>query len=126
MVYYWIKILHISTVSFNIAFFVIRFYWMLAHPRLVEKRLVRGLSQFNDTLLLIAGLSMAVMSRQYPLEMPWLTAKLIGLVVYIVFGSLALKRARTRERRILFGVLALITVAYILSIALYRTPTPWS
>ena len=125
MLYYWVKIIHIDTVIFNIGFFILRFYWMLYYPYLVNKTWVRAVSQVNDTLLLVAGITMAVMSRQYPLEMPWLTAKLIGLLLYIVLGSYALKRAKNRSMRILCGVLATVTVGYIVSVALSQTPYSW-
>lgn len=125
MTYYWIRQLHIATVVFTVAFFALRYYWMLHHPRLLQTAWTRYLSVFNDTLLLIAGISLAAMSGQYPLQSPWLSAKLVALVVYIILGSLALKRGRTRRSRATFGILALACVGYIIWVALTRTPTPW-
>ena len=126
MTYYWIRQLHIATVVFNICFFSLRFYWMLYHPALVQKRWVRRLSQFNDTMLLTAGIAMAVMSRQYPFDTPWLTAKLLVLVLYILLGTMALRLGKTRRQRIFYGVLALLSAGYIVSVALSRTPASWS
>ena len=40
------------------------------------------------------------MLHQYPATHAWLTAKVIGLLAYIVLGSLALKRGRTKAIRI--------------------------
>lgn len=125
MTYYWIKILHISAVAFTIVFFTLRLYWIQRHPHLVRRIWVRALAQINDTLLLIAGIALAVMSRQYPLEMPWLTAKLIALVVYIILGSLALRWAKRWRLSALFGTLALICVGYIVLVAYSRSATPW-
>lgn len=126
MTYYWIKQLHIATVVFTVAFFTLRYFWMLQHPNPVQKAWARYLSVFNDTLLLIAGISLAVMSSQYPLQSSWLSAKLAALLVYIILGSLALKRGRTRSSRALFGILALACVGYIIWVALTRSPIPWS
>ena len=126
MTYYWIRQLHIATVVFNICFFSLRFYWMLHHPALVQKRWVRRLSLFNDTLLLTAGISMAVMSRQYPFDAPWLTAKLLVLILYILLGTMALRLGRSRRERIVYGLLALLSAGYIVSVALSRTPASWS
>lgn len=125
MLYYWVKVAHIATVSFTIPFFALRFYWMLRHPHLVQEPLVRYISVCNDILLLAAGITLAVMSHQYPFQAPWLTAKLIGLLIYIVLGALALKRAKSRTMRIYFGILALLCVGYIVSVALSRTPASW-
>ncbi len=126
MTYYWIRQLHIATVVFNICFFSLRFYWMLYHPALVQKRWVRRLSQFNDTLLLTAGISMAVMSHQYPFDAPWLTTKLLVLLLYIILGTMALRGGRTRRSRTVYGLLAFLSVGYIVSVALSRTPASWS
>jgi len=125
MTYYWIRQLHIATVIFTITFFALRYYWMLFRPHLSKQRWVRVLSVVNDTTLLCAGIAMAVMSQQYPLQAPWLTAKLIGLLAYIVLGTLALKRAKSRPIRIVTGGLALVSAGYIVSVALTRNPAPW-
>jgi len=125
MSYYTIKIVHLATIAFNIGFFSLRFYWMLKKPRWVQLSWVRGLSQLNDTILLAAGISLAVMSHQYPFTHHWLTAKLLALVVYIIAGSLALKWAKTKSARVFFGIVAFVTIGYILSVALTRTPSSW-
>ncbi len=125
MIYYWIKILHVSTVIFTISFFALRFAWMLNRSPLFNHRWVRLLSQTNDSLLLAAGIALAIMSRQYPFVAPWLTAKLVALLIYIVLGMFAFKWAKSRRRRIFFGLAALLTVNYIVAVALTRTPQPW-
>ena len=125
MSYYWIKVIHVSTVVFTAGFFALRFYWMLSFPHLLTRAWIRILSVSNDTLLLIAGITLAIKSHQYPFQASWLTAKLIALVLYIILGSLALKRAETRRARGICGILALICVGYIIAVALNRTPTPW-
>ena len=126
MTYYWIRLIHITTVVFTTVFFALRFYWMLFRPHLLERSWGRVLSVSNDTLLLIAGITLAIRSQQDPFEATWLTAKLAALLFYIVLGSLALKRGRTRQARTVYGILALICVSYIIAVALSRTPTPWS
>jgi uncharacterized membrane protein SirB2 len=62
------------------------------------------------------------MSGQYPFVYGWLTAKLFGLLAYIVLGAMALRRGRTREIRIRAFVLALLAYAYIVGVALTRNP----
>ncbi|MCP5409995.1 MAG: SirB2 family protein [Chromatiaceae bacterium] len=125
MTYYWIRQLHIATVVFSVAFFALRYYWMLIHSQREKQRWVRIISVINDTTLLGAGISLAIITQQYPLAAPWLSAKLVGLLAYIILGTLALKRAKTRSVRIFTGLLALLSAGYIISVALTRTPTPW-
>jgi uncharacterized membrane protein SirB2 len=52
----------------------------------------------------------------------WLTAKLILLVVYIVLGTIALKRGRTRKVRLLSFVGALAVYGSIIAIARLHHP----
>lgn len=86
------------------------------HPAL------RYLSYAIDLVLLGAGLSLVALLRGAPLATAWLLAKLVLLAVYIVLGSLALKRGRTpRARRLaLLGAVALYL--FIVSIARAHDP----
>ena len=86
------------------------------------RRLTRIVPHVIDSLLLGSALSMALLSSQYPFVQAWLTAKFIGLLVYIVCGSFALKRGRTPGVRAAFFGLALLAYAYIVSVALTKQP----
>jgi uncharacterized membrane protein SirB2 len=74
-----------------------------------------------DTLLLAAAIGMLVVARMDPLQHPWLLAKIGGLLAYIVFGTLALKRAKTRAGRNTAFVAALMAFAYVVSAALSKS-----
>jgi uncharacterized membrane protein SirB2 len=52
----------------------------------------------------------------------WLTAKVVGLIGYIVLGSIALKRGRTRHTRVAAFAAALVMFAYIVSVAITKSP----
>jgi uncharacterized membrane protein SirB2 len=62
------------------------------------------------------------MSGQYPFVDAWLTAKVLGLTVYIILGSLALRPGSTAKVRILAWLAALAVFGWILSVALTRQP----
>ena len=53
----------------------------------------------------------------------WLSAKVIGLVLYILCGTMALKRGRTKEIRSRYLLLALLAYGYIVGVALTRSAT---
>jgi uncharacterized membrane protein SirB2 len=65
---------------------------------------VRYLSYTIDTVLLTAALMLLTILHQYPMVHAWLTVKVCLVIVYIVLGTLALKRGRTRRIRLLCGV----------------------
>ena len=66
-----------------------------------------------------------MITQQYPIEQPWLTAKVIGLLAYIGFGMAAFRFGRSRRMTAVFFVLALCAYAYIVSVALTRHPAAW-
>ena len=120
MSYLALKHLHVTCVVLSGLGFCLRGGWMLNESPLRQHRLTRVLPHIVDTLLLGSALTMAWMSGQYPFVNGWLTAKLCGLLAYILFGMMALKRGRTRAIRARFFGLALLAYAYIVSVALTR------
>jgi len=122
MDYVSIRTLHIACAMLSIAGFAARGGLMLADSPLLHARLTRIAPHVVDTVLLASAVALAWMSGQYPFAQPWLTAKLLALVAYVVLGSFALKRARTRRARAIYFTLALATVLYIVSVAVTRSP----
>lgn len=123
MSYLALKHLHVTCVVLSGLGFCLRGWWMLVESPLRQHRLTRVLPHIVDTLLLGSALSMAWMSAQYPFVNGWLTAKLFGLLAYILLGMMALKRGRTLSSRRGYFCLALLAYAYIVGVALSRNPT---
>ncbi len=126
MSYALIKTVHMSCAALSISLFLLRGMWMLQAPSRLRLTWVRVLPHVIDTLLLLSAITLAVLSHQYPGVEPWLTAKVIALLAYIGLGMVALKRGRTRGLRALSGVAALLVFAYIVAVAITRTPWPFS
>jgi uncharacterized membrane protein SirB2 len=76
-----------------------------------------------DTVLLISALMLTTIIRQYPFVQGWLTLKVLLLVAYIVLGSIALKRGRTRRIRVAAFIAALASVLYLFSVARAHDPS---
>lgn len=122
MSYLAIKHLHVTCVVLSGLGFCLRGIWMMRESPLARHRLARILPHVVDTLLLGSALTLAWMSGQYPFVSGWLTAKLCGLIAYILLGVMALRRGRTRSLRTGYFVLALAAYAYIVGVALSRNP----
>lgn len=120
-----IKAVHVGTVVLSGLGFLMRGFWMISGSPLLASRAARVVPHVVDTLLLASALALASMSGQYPFVQPWLTAKVFGLIAYIVLGTIALKRGRSREVRVAAFVAAAITFGYIVSVALTRNPRGW-
>lgn len=124
MSYVALKHLHVTCVVLSGLGFCLRGWWMLRESPLRQHRLTRILPHVVDSLLLGSAVTMALMSGQYPFVNAWLTAKLFGLVAYILLGMMALKRGRTMTIRARYFGLAVLAYLYIVSVALTRSPLP--
>ena len=125
MDYTALKTLHLATIAVTLALFVLRGAWMMADSPRLQARWVRIVPHLNDTLLLASGFGLAIMLGQYPLVDGWLTAKLVALIAYIVLGTVALKRGKTRRTRIAAWIAALLVFGYIVAVAVTHDPLPF-
>ena len=117
-----IKAVHIAAVMASGLLFLLRgtavqfgAAWAMAAP-------LRYLSYSIDTVLLTAALMLATVLHQYPFVHGWLTAKVLLLICYVVLGSFALKRGRTRAVRTWCWIAALLVYLFIASIARAHNP----
>lgn len=123
MGYAELKALHVACAFLSIGGFAARGALMVRGSPLLRARFVRVAPHVVDTVLLASAIALAAWSRQYPLAQPWLTAKVVALVAYILVGNVALRRGCTRAVRIAAFALALGIAFYILSVAFTRSPT---
>ena len=120
MSYLAIKYIHITCAILSGSLFLLRGYWMLVESEMLQRRWVKVVPHIVDTLLLTSALIMVFWSGQYPFVQSWLTAKVIALIVYIALGTIALKRGKTKAVRSGALLAAIVTFAYIVSVALTR------
>ncbi len=121
-----IRYVHITAVTLSGALFFIRaaagnifgVSWTMSAP-------VRYLSYTIDSTLLTAALMLMTIVHQFPFVNNWLTAKVLLLVIYIVLGSYALKRAKTQRSRLLFSAAALVVFGLIVGVAHAHDPLGW-
>lgn len=121
-----IRLLHIGLAIATGALFTLRgLLVQTGHGALANHVSVRYLSYGIDIALLTAALMLLTMLRLSPLETGWLAAKIALLVLYIVLGSLALKRAPTPRAKRLCLVGALASYGLMFGIARAHDPLGW-
>lgn len=120
--YFAILHLHVACVILSGTLFGARGLMRLKGLALAHHRALRIASYLIDTVLLGAAILLTLIIHQYPLVNGWLSMKLGLLALYIVLGSLALKRARAPRARALAFVGALLCYGFIISIALTKRP----
>jgi uncharacterized membrane protein SirB2 len=113
---------HIGFALLSVSIFTLRGLLMLANSARVHSAWLRYPSYTVDTLLLTAALMLTTVIHQYPFQASWLTMKVGLLVVYIVLGSIALKRGRTRAIRGVAFAAALLTVGFLYTVARAHHP----
>jgi uncharacterized membrane protein SirB2 len=112
-----LKLIHMSCAFLSITGFALRGYWMFTDNPLLQRRLTRVLPHTIDSLLLASAVGMLIIWQVSPLQLAWLSAKIIALLLYIGLGMVALRFGRTRRTRMTAYVTALLIVGYIVSVA---------
>jgi uncharacterized membrane protein SirB2 len=122
MDYLVVRTVHQAAVALSFAGFFARGLGALAGASWVRGRAARTVPHVVDTVLLGSALAMLWQLRLSPLEAPWVLAKIVGLVVYVGLGTVALKPGRPRGVRAGAWVAALLVFGWIVSVAITKRP----
>ena len=117
-----VKFLHVACVITTIALLEARVRWADRSPERSQRRWVKVVPHLIDTVLLLSGVALAWQLGAAGVR-GWLPAKLIALVLYIALGAAALRYGRTRGARNAAGVGAVVVFAYMVAVALTKSPT---
>lgn len=123
--YGFIKLLHLLTVSITIILFILRFIWLQRGSAMLSRRWVRITPHLNDTLLLASGICLVLITHFYPFtpQGNWLTEKLIGVIIYIALGMVALsRRPRANKVRWIAFIVALAVLGIVIKLAVTKLP----
>jgi len=123
--YLALKTLHTLFAFLTLSGFLLRGYWLLRNSPLLRHKIARIAPHVIDTLFLASGIALIVAINLSVMQSPWLLAKLVGLVVYIGLGMVAMRFGRTLQARMLAFVGAVATFAYIVGVAFSKSPASW-
>jgi uncharacterized membrane protein SirB2 len=125
--YATLKLIHISAVGVSFTGFTARGIGLWCGAPWVRHPLTRRLPHVVDTVLLLSALGMLWMAHLSLWALPWLRGKLLGLLVYIALGVIALSPARG-EAPLKAGAVpvlawtgALAVYVYIVSVAITKS-----
>jgi uncharacterized membrane protein SirB2 len=125
MTFTLVKTLHLSSVALSYGLFFMRGIWVLRASTVMRQRWVKIAPHLIDTMLLGSAITLAVMLGISPLTAPWLAAKIIALLLYIVLGTFALKRGKTQQAKLAYWLAAQAVFFYIVLTAWAHDPMPW-
>lgn len=118
--YVILKHLHMTTAYLTVVLFSLRLLMDAAGSPGWRQTPLRWIPHANDTVLLIAAISLLFVGGWNPLEQGWLLAKILLLLGYIAAGLFALKVTVSRPVRIVAAVLALVQVSAIFHLAMAK------
>ena len=75
-----------------------------------------------DTVLLMTAFALLFVIGQYPFVDHWLTVKLVGVVVYILLGAVALGEQASDRARTAAFVGGILVMVYLYAFSLTRQP----
>lgn len=122
MDYATIKLLHQSSVALSGLGFAVRGIASMRGAQWTQSRLAKRLPHIVDTVLLLSAVTLAAMLHLNPAHAPWLMAKLLGLLLYIGLGIVALRPRFGWKTRATAWVLALVVLAWIATVAVLKNP----
>ena len=122
MSYALLKMIHVGSVIVSFTLFFVRGIWLIQNSENLRQRWIKVLPHIVDTLLLGSAIALAITVQQNPLEHAWLTAKVMGLFVYIGLGLIALRFGKTRQIKITAWIAAECVFVYIVLVALTKDP----
>lgn len=122
MSYATLKIIHIGSVVISYLLFSLRGIWMVQGSASLQQRWVKITPHVVDTVLLASAIALAIMIQQDPIHDPWLSAKVVGLLLYIGLGMTALRFSKTRKAKIFAWIAAQFVFLYIILVAVTKNP----
>jgi uncharacterized membrane protein SirB2 len=120
-----LKYAHLALAAVSISGFLLRGFWMMSGSSLTGHRIVRTAPHVVDTLFLLSGIALVMRLALPVMQSPWLLAKFVGLLIYIILGTIALRRGPTMPVRQVAFVGALSAFAYIVGAAVSKSPASW-
>lgn len=105
--------------------FLFRAYLMFIDSAWLKHKAVLVVPHIIDTFFLLSGFSMAMMVNFGLFNQPWISMKVMMLMLYLFFVGMTLNRGRTKMIRVASFFLAICTFSYIVGIALAKHPLSW-
>jgi uncharacterized membrane protein SirB2 len=120
--YLEIRTLHITAALLSGGLFFIRGVGLLLQQSWPKIPVLRYATYAVDSILLLAAFMLMGVLHIYPVSQPWLTVKVICVVIYIALGIMAFRTHCPRGRRFFLWLAALVVYGFIVSVARAHHP----
>ncbi len=120
--YEFVKYIHVTAITLSISGFIFRVVLKANNSPYQSKYWFKKLPHKVDIILLASALTMVYILGVNPLTTYWIAEKIIGLLIYIMLGMVALRWGKTKNIRMTAAVMAAMVFSYIVYVAHYKTP----
>lgn len=119
--------LHGLFVILSLALFSLRGYWMLRECPALQARWVKITPHIVDSMLLLTALWAAwLIFWIHGTHPAFITVKIIGLIVYIGLGLVALKLGKSKAIRLTAFIAALAVYVYLMAVGVTMQVVPFA
>ena len=122
--YEFLKLGHVSCVVISGSLFIYRYVSLRMHPDEPQHKALKVLPHINDTVLLASAIGMLVLTGLNPFTTPWLLAKILALVAYIVIAAICMRSVPGSRRQAVSFVAAISVFSYILLVGISKQVLP--
>ena len=122
--YNLLKLGHVACVVISGSLFIYRYARLSLRPGRPLPKALKVLPHVNGTVLLSCAIGMLILLGLNPFSTPWLLAKIVALLVYIVLGAICMRSLPGSRRQTVSFVAAISVFAYILSVGLSKQLIP--
>lgn len=121
-IYPTVRLAHMTLVAMSGTLFVVRGIGVLRRAAWPMAPAVRRTSVLIDSALLGAAVTLLYILQLNPFAVGWLTTKIVLLLLYIVLGTFALKRARTAGVRLACFFASVLCLGFMVTVAVAHHP----
>jgi len=124
--YLEIKTFHITTVIISVSLYIYRFLrYYISTTNKPQPHWLKYLPHINDTLLFSSGITLIYITKFIPFtdSAPWLSAKLIAVILYIICGFKSMNNSTKRRNRIFFFLASIGWLLVIITLAINKPPS---
>jgi uncharacterized membrane protein SirB2 len=125
MNYLLLKQIHLSLAALSIGGFVLRWIWRMLQSPLAMTRWARIVPHVVDTVFLATAVLLSSMAGPGSMGAAWFSAKIIGLVLYILLGMVAMRSAPAAKSSVPAFIAAVVVFGWIVTVAVTKSPLGW-
>ena len=111
-----------SLAVLSIAGFMLRWCWRMIQSPWAKTRAARVVPHVVDTFFLATAVMLGSMATGNSLSVAWFSAKIAGLVLYILLGMAAMHSAPAISRSLPFFIAAVLVFGWIVTVAVTKSP----